>query len=197
MVLGPLRVRVRADASVTMAVEPKGQQMNTLPAKLRVYSVVTLVSASLICTLFAKLTRDDCATRSTQSWILCASAKNPDGSYKHSEAYCAAHANAVWNHCMILVLDINPNNGHIPPPPPLPTGIRLPTPVGVAQPPPSKSPPPLSGKPIIHPPVTGPINYQESIAIADSNPLRKAEVDPSAARRSPPPLNHRRGTCFI
>jgi hypothetical protein len=123
--------------------------------KLRVLILTILATASLICVLFAANPNDTCNGRYIYLYSQCAALKDDKGNYVHSIEYCQRRAQNAFNRCM---RSFGVSSAQ---PPPLPTNprpiIRPPTPVGVAQPPPGKSPPPLTGKPIIHPPVTGPI----------------------------------------
>ena len=116
-----------------------------------------LATACLICVLFAANPQDRCLDRYIEFYTACATAQYPDGGYRHSITYCAQHANNVYNSCMRRAQQSGNVSGPVPSPPPLPIINRPPTSVGNASPPPAKSPPPLTGKPIVYPPVTGPV----------------------------------------
>jgi len=93
---------------------------------------------------------------------------------------CADIGNRTYQNCVERMLEAitGTKGGRNPSPSPLP-GWKPPTPIGVAQPPPSKSPPPLTGKPIIHPPVTGPITTK--------SPSPSPTVTLQAKSKSTPP----------
>ena len=159
----------------------EGQQMNTLRFSLRVLSVVTVLTASLICVLLAKPKQADviCGDVMMENYSWCLNQTNPDGSYVYTVDQCQNKAGALYFECMRTKKPSKTMQGGSPTPPPLPNIHRPPRPVG-NQPLPSQSLPQLGTKPV-HP-VTGPITTK--------SPSPSPTVSFFAKPQSTPPPKH-------
>jgi hypothetical protein len=155
--------------------------MNALRFSLRVLSVVTVLTASLVGVLSAKPKAPDvlCGDVMMQNYSWCLNQTNSDGSYAYTVEQCQNKAGALYFECMRTKKpskDLQSGNAT---PPPLPVIHRPPKPVG-NQRPPGQSPPSLGTKPVR--PVTG--------AITSKSPSPSPTVTLSAKPQSTPLPKH-------
>ena len=143
---------------------------------------VLLVSASLLWGLTPR--QDKCASVMAKIYSVCMAG----GGYITVE-YCAKQAYRAYDKCMGKAKSVP---GYSPVPgnyPPLPIIHRPPIPVGNT-PSQGNSPPPLTGKPIVHPPVSGPVTNKGPISSPTPTPQTIYAKPNSTPLPRPAPKGH-------